>query len=72
MGEGLVFTAPFVVTVARYGYVGVILNLANADVEDFELSEFLRLSAMSPPFLTTFVKGMNRWRISPVTKWMFL
>lgn len=40
----------------RHGYVGVILNLANADVEDFEL-EFLRLRRDVAALLNDFREG---------------
>lgn len=52
----LVFTRAIRGNGRRYGYVGVILDLANADVEDFEL-EFLRLRCDVAALLNDFREG---------------
>ena len=54
--KALVFACAIRSDGCRYGYVGVILNLANADVEDFEL-EFLRLRCDVAAFLNDFREG---------------
>ena len=54
--KALVFTRAIRSDGRRHGYIGVILNLANADVEDFEL-EFLRLRCDVAAFLNDFREG---------------
>ena len=54
--EALVFTRAIRGNGCRHGYIGVILNLANADVEDFEL-EFLRLRCDVAALLNDLCEG---------------
>lgn len=54
--KALVFARAIRGNVRRYGYVGIILDLANADVEDLEL-EFLRLRCDVAALLNDLCEG---------------